>query len=142
MYLQEVLQEKINCNRKSNKNPTKLTERRSKASEPFIIDICSKNFSYQTGRKRTDIKQFLYGNKDGVQMPFFLTSVAPEMKIPWLLLSLICRLSLDKSRRSLKYKETKRDSLLSSILQKKLYPECICKHQADSHLTFSKYIST
>jgi hypothetical protein len=63
-----------------------------------------------------------------VQMHFFLTSVAPEMKIPWLLLSLICRLSLDKSRRSLEYKEIKLDSLGSSMLQQKLYTGFIRKH--------------
>ena len=38
-----------------------------------------------------------------------LTSVAPEMYIPWVLLSLICRLSLDKSRRSLGYEEKRID---------------------------------
>jgi hypothetical protein len=93
--------------------------------------------------QRIDIKHLFFMEiKIKVQMHFFLTSVAPEMKIPWLLLSLICRLSLDKSRRSLEYKDTKLDSLSSSILQQKVYTGFISKHPAGSHLTFSKYIST
>ena len=40
-----------------------------------------------------------------------LTSVDPEMYIPWVLLSLICRLSLDKSRRSLGYEEKRIDPI-------------------------------
>lgn len=54
-------------------------------------------------------------------MYFALTSVAPAMYIPWVLLSLICRLSLDKSRRSLRYEELKVDPLHSSNLQNVLW---------------------